>query len=127
MIMQLNKRTLLEDVLTSEAMTETPDNSEGETIADKLSQNMKFTGLLQKSRIDELEANRRAIMSVTRRRFKDEDVAEEGWQDNYEEIVAAIQRKVYEDPVTAIKSLEEGSSNNQADIIVEKVEKPIIV
>ena len=92
-------------------MTETPDNSEGETIADKLSQNMKFTGLLQKNRIDEDEANRRAILSVTRRRFKDEDVTEDAWRENYEEIVAAIQRKVYEDPVTAIRSQEIESEN----------------
>lgn len=86
--MQLNKRTLLEDIISSEAMTATPDNSEGETLEEKLAQNLKFTGLLQKSRIDDSEANRRAIMSVTRRRFVDEDVTEEGWQDNYEEIVA---------------------------------------
>ncbi len=90
MILQLNKRTLLEDAISSEPMTETPDNSEGETIADKLSQNMKFTGQLQKKLIDEDEANRRAIMSVTKRRFRDEDVTEEAWRDNYEEIVAAI-------------------------------------
>ena len=33
MILSLNKRTLLEDVeVSSEPMTETPDNSEGETI-----------------------------------------------------------------------------------------------
>ena len=37
MILTLNKRTLLEDVeFSSEPMTETPDNSEGETVAEKL-------------------------------------------------------------------------------------------
>ena len=131
MILQLNKRTLLEDAISSEPMTETPDNSEGETIAEKLSQNMKFTGQLQKNRIDEDEANRRAIMSVTKRRFRDEDVTEEAWRDNYEEIVAAIQRKVYEDPIAAIHHkeemkarLKEQSKTETPPIVV--VESPIL-
>ena len=102
MILTLNKRTLLEDVeISSEPMTETPENSEGETVADKLQKNQKFEGVLHKSQIDELEANRRAILSVTRRRFTDEDVSEENWSEKFSEIVKELQRKVYEDPKTA--------------------------
>ena len=77
MILTLNKRTLLEDVeLSSEPMTETPNNSEGETVAEKLQNNSKYEGVLHKGKIDELEANRRAILSVTKRRFTDEEVSE---------------------------------------------------
>lgn len=62
--------------------------------------------MLQKQSIDRLEANRRAILAVTRRRFKDEDVAEGAWRVHRPSIVEAIQRKVFEDPkqaATAIK------------------------
>lgn len=60
-------------------MTDTPENSEGESISEKLRKDMKFTGVLKKGRIDESEANRRAIMSVTKRRFRDEEVSEDTW------------------------------------------------
>lgn len=102
MILTLNKRTLLEDVeISSEPMTETPENSEGETIAEKLQKNTKFEGVLHKGQIDQLEANRRAILSVTKRRFTDEEVSESQWSANFREIVQALHRKVYEDPKTA--------------------------
>ena len=88
MILTLNKRTLLEDVeVSSEPMTETPVNSEGETVADKLVNNSKYEGVLQKGQIDELEANRRAILSVTKRRFTDEEVNETQWSANFNQIV----------------------------------------
>lgn len=106
--MTLNKRTLLEDVeISSEPMTETPENSEGETVADKMLKNSKFTGVLYKGQIDNLETNRRAILSVTKRRFTDEEVSESQWSSNFNEIVEALQRKVYEDPKTAHEQIPE--------------------
>ena len=43
MILTLNKRTLLEDgEISSEPMTETPENSEGESVADRLQKTSKF-------------------------------------------------------------------------------------
>ena len=102
MIMSLNKRTLLEDnEFSSEPMTETPENSEGETVAEKLLKNSKFEGVLHKAQIDGLEANRRAILSVTKRRFLDEEVCDDTWSTNFNEIVEELNRKVYEDPKTA--------------------------
>ena len=41
-------------------------------------------------------------MSVTKRRFTDEDVAEEHWNGNLGDIVEQIQRKLYEDPAKAL-------------------------
>ena len=87
MILTLNKRTLLEDGKSSEPMTDSPDNSEGETIAQKLTKNMKFTGVLNKGQIDELEANRRAILAVTKRRFADEEVEEDNWNKNIDRVI----------------------------------------
>ena len=47
--MTLNKRTLLEDVdISSEPMTDSPANSEGETIPEKLLKNSQFEGVLHK-------------------------------------------------------------------------------
>jgi hypothetical protein len=37
-------------------------------------------------------------MSVTKRRFTDAEVTEEAWNKNFGNIVAAINRKVYENP-----------------------------
>lgn len=100
--MTLNKRTLLEDgELSSEPMTETPINSEGETVSEKLGKNTKFEGVLHSAKIDEKEANRRAILSVTKRRFTDKEVSEGQWFSNFNQIVEALNRKVYEDPKTA--------------------------
>ena len=91
MILTLNKRTLLEDVeVSSEPMTETPVNSEGETVAYKLVNNSKYEGVLHKGQIDELEANRRAILSVTKRRFTDEEVSETQWSANFNQIVQEL-------------------------------------
>ena len=98
MILTLNKRTLLEDVDSSEAMTDTPPNSDGESVAEKLNKDLLFKGLLHKGQIDESEANRRAILSVTKRRFTDFEVTEETWNRNFETIVEGINRKVYENP-----------------------------
>lgn len=96
MIMTLNKRTLLEDVeVSSEPMTETPENSEGESVPGKLVKDSRFAGVLHKGKIDGLEANRRAILSITKRRFTDEEVSESQWSANFDQIVEAIQRKVY--------------------------------
>jgi len=46
MILTLNKRSLLEDAESSEPMTDTPPNSEGENVAEKLKKDFQFTGLL---------------------------------------------------------------------------------
>lgn len=100
--MTLNKRTLLEEADSSEPMTDTPPNSSGETVSEKLKKDFKFSGILQNAatKIDELEANRRAILSVTKRRFTDDEVTEESWRQNYDEIVDEINRKVYESQST---------------------------
>lgn len=98
MILTLNKRTLLEDADSSEPMTDTPPNSDGETVAEKLNKDLLFKGVLHKGQIDGLEANRRAILSVTKRRFTDSEVKEEMWGRNFETIVEGINRKVYENP-----------------------------
>ena len=103
MIMSLNKRTLLEDKSSSDPMTETPENSDGETVAQKLKNSLKYQGVLHKGQIDGSDANRRAIISVTKRRFTDEDVDQDTWNENLNSIVEEIQRKVYEDPKKAIK------------------------
>ena len=103
MIMSLNKRTLLEERSSSDPMTETPDNSDGETVAQKLKQSLKYQGVLHKGQIDATEANRRAIISVTKRRFADEDVDQDAWNKNISSIIEEIQRKVYEDPVKAVR------------------------
>lgn len=99
--MTLNKRTLLEDAVSSEPMTDSPVNSEGETVAEKLKDNMKFAGVLNKGSVDNLEASRRAIISITKRKFFDEEVEEYNWHKNLPFIVEAIERKLYEDPPTA--------------------------
>ena len=48
---------------------------------------MKFTGVLNKGQIDELEANRRAILAVTKRRFVDEEVEEDNWNKNIDRVI----------------------------------------
>ena len=84
-------------------MTETPDNSDGESVAQKLKNSLKYQGVLHKGQIDGTDANRRAIISVTKRRFTDEDVDQDTWNENISSIVESIQRKVYEDPKKAVK------------------------
>ena len=98
MLLTLNKRTLLEEADSSEPMTDTPPNSSGETTTEKLEKDFRYTGLLHKvaSRLDTDEVNRRAIMSVTKRRFADIDVSVQSWAHNYDDIVDSINRKVYE-------------------------------
>ena len=59
-------------------------------------------------------------MSVTKRRFTDDEVTEEAWSRNFETIVKAINRKVYEDP-TAIKVVNV-ESMNELDVKVQDIE-----
>ena len=94
-------------------MTETPENSDGETVAQKLKQSLKYQGVLHKGQIDATEANRRAIISVTKRRFVDEDVDQDAWNKNISSIIEEIQRKVYEDPVKAVKEQHERKTKNK--------------
>ena len=47
---------------------------------ERIKDSIKFANVLRKHAIDKTEANRRAILSVTRRRFKDEDVTESAWR-----------------------------------------------
>jgi hypothetical protein len=101
--MTLNKRQLLEDADSSEPMTDTPPNSDGETIAQKLKHNMAFSNVLHHGKIDRLEANRRALVSVTKRRFADAEVSEQAWAENIDQLVDAISRKVYQELPTAAK------------------------
>ena len=115
MIMSLNKRTLLEDAVSSEPMTESPVNSEGETVAEKLKNNMQFTGVLNKGSIDKLETTRRAIVSITKRKFFDEEVEEYHWHKNLPFIVEAIERKIYEDPPTALLSSAQVADGSEQD------------
>ena len=103
MIMSLNKRSLLEERSSSDPMTETPENSDGETVAQKLKNSLKYQGVLHRGQIDATEANRRAIISVTKRRFTDEDVDQDTWNEKISSIVEEIQRKVYENPKKAAK------------------------
>lgn len=82
-------------------MTETPPNSEGEPAVERLRNSIDFAKVLRKHPIDETEANRRAILSVTKRRFKDEDVAEDAWQERKPQIVEEITRKLIEEKRTS--------------------------
>ena len=80
--------------------------------------NMKYTGCLHKGEIDGVELNRRAIMSVTKRRFTDEDVAAEQWRENLSKVVMEIERKVYNDP-TNKEGLEK---EPEMDVVIGDVE-----
>ena len=91
MILTLNKRQLIEDgEVSSEPMTDTPPNSEGETVFERIKDSLDFANVLRKHAIDKSEANRRAILSVTRRRFKDEDVTEHAWRVHKPQIIEGI-------------------------------------
>ena len=67
-----------------------------------------------------MEANRRAILSVTKRRFTDDEVTEEAWSRNFETIVEEINRKVYEDP-TAIEVVHD-ESVHEHEVEVQDIE-----
>jgi len=53
-------------------MTATPDHSEGEPTIKKLKDSLAFASVLQSHEIDQSETSKRAILSVTKRRFTDD-------------------------------------------------------